>query len=54
MESISRTKSSDFGGELKIANGAATRWVENEGREKERRKKEEGRGAIFYRRVVPW
>jgi hypothetical protein len=43
MELISRTKGSDFGGELKIANGAAARWVEEkEGREKERRKEEEG------------
>jgi hypothetical protein len=43
MESISHTKGSDFGGELEIANGAAARWVEEkEGREKERRKEEEG------------
>jgi hypothetical protein len=55
MESISRTKGSDFGRELEIVNGAGTRWVEEkEWREKEMRKKEKGREAIFYRRVTPW
>jgi hypothetical protein len=42
MKSISRTKGSDFGGELEIANRTAARWVEEkEEREKGRRKEEE-------------
>jgi hypothetical protein len=55
MESISCTKGLDFGGELKIVNGAATRWVEEKKRrEKEKRKKEKGSGAIFCQWVTPW
>jgi hypothetical protein len=40
---FSHIKSSDFGEDLEIINGAVARWVEEkEGRGKERRKKEEG------------
>jgi hypothetical protein len=38
IESISCTTSLDFGGELKITNGAAARWVEKAGRERGGRK----------------
>jgi hypothetical protein len=42
--------SHDLGRELKIANGAAVRSVEEkEEKKKERMQKEKGRKAIFYR-----
>jgi hypothetical protein len=44
MESISHTKGSDLGRELKITNGAAARWVdEKDGRKKEREEEERER-----------
>jgi hypothetical protein len=56
MESICYTNGSDFGGELKITNGATARSVEEkEGIEKERRKEE---GCESYSatesRQPPW
>ncbi len=52
MESISITTGSDFVRELKIINGATTRWGEKEER-KRRGEKRKGRTALFCVGVTP-